>query len=139
MKKNIFKSIINIPLKLINKLVPTKDINFLTYFNSPIKYVRGEWYVTEKIVEQACVLNDIALSGKGKRILDFGCTRNYLSLQCSSLGYEVVGVDLRKYNHTHPNFHSYQKDILEYNDVTGFDYIITISVLEHVGLGFYGK
>lgn len=139
MKRIRFKDILNIPIQLINKLLPKGDINFLSYFNAPIKYVKGEWYVTERIIEQAYALNSISINGKGKRILDFGCTRNYLSIQCASLGYEIVGIDLRKYNHTHPNFQFYQKDLLEFNDKTGFDYIFTLSVLEHVGLGFYGK
>ncbi len=139
MKKNNFKDIINIPMSLINKLVPKRDINFITQFNAPFKYLRGALYVNERIIEQPYALNSIDINGKGKRLLDFGCTRSYMSLQCASLGYEVVGIDLRKYNLTHPNFQFYQKDILELNDTTGFNYIIAVSVLEHVGLGFYGK
>ena len=139
MKKNFFKDIINIITKLLNKLVPKREVDFLSYFNTPIKYIRGDWYVSERIIEQAYVLNNIEINDERKRILDFGCARNYMPLQIASLGHEVVGIDLRNYYHTHPKFQFYQTDILEFKDKIGFDYIISISVLEHVGLGFYGK
>ncbi|MFX1588677.1 MAG: class I SAM-dependent methyltransferase [Promethearchaeota archaeon] len=107
-------------------------------FDTPIKFINRNWYVNERIIEVPFVLNNIELSGQGKRLLDFGCTGSYLALQLASLGYEVIGIDIRYYQFTHPNFTFYKTNILDFEDNKGFDYITSVSVLEHVGLGAYG-
>lgn len=130
-------------LKILKQILNFKTPNlrkkniYLKYFNLPIRIIRDDWYVNARIVEQAFVLNNIDLNPKGKRILEFGCTKSYLPIQLSSLGYEIIGVDLRSYRFSHPNFIFYQGNILDFEDNIGFDYIIAVSVLEHVGLGVY--
>jgi hypothetical protein len=55
------------------------------------------------------------------------------------LGYKVTGLDVRPYPFSHPNFNFIQADILTWQPPVGaFDAVISISTLEHIGLGGYG-
>ena len=134
------------PVSLINMLrryaeqISLKSKNdYSNYVNTPIKFIREEWYVNERIVEIAFAHKHISFNGIGKRALEFGCTRSELALQLASLGYEVLGVDLRKYPFTHPRLKFFQHNILDFEDDEGYDYITAISVIEHIGLGAYGE
>jgi hypothetical protein len=60
-------------------------------------------------------------------------------MQLAALGYQVVGIDLRDYRFTHPNFTFHQLNLLEFVDRKGFDYIVSVSTVEHIGLGAYGE
>jgi len=132
--KNLLKHIIKV-------FSISKPPSYSTYFNTPVKFFKGgEWFVNERIVELAFVNKQIELDGKGKRILEFGCTRSNLALQLASLGYDVVGVDLREYTFTHPRLKFYKGDLMDFEDnKKGFDYITAISSVEHIGLGAYGE
>lgn len=112
---------------------------YAMYFNTPIKFIEGEWFVNERLVEMLFVHNQIAVDGEGRRALEFGCTKSHLALELCSLGYQVVGVDLREYPFNHPNLRFTRCNLLEFEDDAGFDLITTISVLEHIGLGAYGE
>lgn len=92
----------------------------------------------DRIVEIPFVFQNLDLP-KGAKILDFGCSESSLSLHLASLGYRVVGVDLRPYPFTHPNFQFVQGDLLEsgFGDAE-FDAVIAVSTVEHCGLGAYG-
>lgn len=86
-------------------------------------------------------MNFANLSGSIKRVLDFGCCESKISLQLSSLGYEVTGIDLRDYPYKHsmPGFNFIKGDIFENSsDMECFDLIVAISAIEHVGLRVYG-
>jgi 2-polyprenyl-3-methyl-5-hydroxy-6-metoxy-1,4-benzoquinol methylase len=108
-------------------------------FNTPIKFIEGEWSANERLVETLFVHNQIALDGEGQRALEFGCTKSHLALELCSLGYQVVGVDLREYPFCHPNLRFLRCNLLDFEDDKGFDLITSISVLEHIGLGVYGE
>lgn len=112
-------------------------VNRLDYFILPVKDINGKWYITGRSFEIPFIHRHIDPIGKNKRILEFGCSRSYLALQLATLGYEVVGVDLRHYPFSHPNLRFFQMNILDYDDDKCFDYISSVSTLEHVGLGFY--
>jgi SAM-dependent methyltransferase len=116
-----------------------KPPTYSNYFNTPVKFLKQGWFINERIVELAFVHKQIELDGKGKRILEFGCTRSNLALQLASLGYDVVGVDLREYTFTHPRLKFYKGDLMDFEDNEGFDYITAISSVEHIGLGAYGE
>ena len=64
---------------------------YSSYFNTPVKFHGGEWYVNERIVELAFVHHHLHLDGTDKRLLDLGCTRSDLAMQLAALGYQVVG------------------------------------------------
>jgi SAM-dependent methyltransferase len=71
-------------------------------------------------------------------ILDFGCVEDLLPIHLCSLGYRVTGLDFRPYPFSHPNFNFIQADILTWEPIEdGFDAVISVSTVEHVGLGGY--
>lgn len=111
------------------------------YLNPPIRFRNGDWFANERLVELPFVFSQIDLDGSGRRALEFGCTRSTLALQLASLGYEVVGVDLRPYDLLHPNLSFFHGNVLDL-DLAGenaFDLVTAVSVIEHVGLGAYGE
>jgi SAM-dependent methyltransferase len=73
-------------------------------------------------------------------VLDVGSTESLLIYELLHRGYDVTGVDQRPYQEK--NDHTMVLDILSpeltYKPVERFDYIISISVIEHIGLGAYG-
>jgi len=94
-------------------------------------------FITERIVEAPLIFGHLNLE-KG-RILDVGCAESRLPLELASLGYEVYGIDWRKYPLEYPNFVFVQGDICKTNFLDNFfDVVIALSTLEHVGLGAYG-
>ena len=115
------------------------EISYSALFNTPIKFGDNHWFVNERIIEEVFVHSQVPLDAEGQRLLDFGCTRSNLALQLASLGYEVIGVDLRQYPFAHPHFTFHQTNITEFDDAEGFDIITSVSTIEHVGLGAYGE
>ncbi len=113
--------------------------HFEKYFNTPIRFTaNGKWDVNERIVEWPFIISQIEEIDKPKKILDFGCTRSWLSLTLASLGHSVYGIDLRDYPFTHKNLTFQTENILLFS-ASGFDFVISLSTLEHVGLGVYGE
>ena len=126
--------------RAIRKFAPSLlSDTYTQYFNTPVKFVNGDWHTNERIVEVAFALTQIGLDSPGKRVLEFGCTKSDLSLQLASFGYDVTGIDLRPYRFTHPNLSFHQGNVLAYEPQEGFDFITSISVIEHIGLGAYGE
>ncbi len=109
------------------------------FFNTPIRFDIHDWYTNERIVEIAFVHKNMPIDGHGKCVLEFGCSRSDLAIQLASLGYEVVGIDLRHYPFSHPRLNFHQKNILQFEEERKFDFITAISTLEHIGLGAYGE
>ena len=131
---NIFKRI----RQAVSRLI-CGQTNFESFFNVPIQFNRKDRIViNERIVEIPFIFSAITSKNKSKKILDFGCTRSWLSLSLASLGHSVYGIDLRDYPFTHPNFVFQKVNILDFQELN-FDYIISLSTLEHVGLGAYGE
>jgi 2-polyprenyl-3-methyl-5-hydroxy-6-metoxy-1,4-benzoquinol methylase len=108
-------------------------------FNVPIKIDSGKIRsVNERIIELSMVQRFLADLPIGKRILEFGCTRSWLSLSLASMGYKVIGVDLRDFPIKHPNF-SFHKGEIQKLDIEPVDCIVAVSTLEHVGIGAYAE
>lgn len=110
--------------------------NYLRKFNFPVKYNKKfgkewSWKTSERIVEHPFVLKNIS-EDRRYSILDFGCAKSLLPLQLASLGHNVIGVDLRDYEFKHKNFKFFKGNLLDYKLEYKFDYIISISVLEHI-------
>lgn len=68
-------------------------------------------------------------------ILDVGSTESLLIYELRHRGYEVMGFDQRPYQENIAGF--VQGDITKMH-LCDFDYVIAISVVEHIGLGAYG-
>lgn len=124
-------------MKFIYQKILRNDVDIFN-FSLPIGFKKGVMFTTERLVEIPFVFNNIDLDGKGKRILDFGCNQSFLVLQLASLGYETIGIDFLKYPLQYPNFKFIQKNIVELKE-NPFDYIIAVSVIEHIGLKSYHK
>jgi SAM-dependent methyltransferase len=116
-----------------------KDLFIETYFNVPLKFDGAAvYFVNERILEVPFVFAELKAGEGILKILDFGCTRSWLSLSLASLGHHVHGIDLRNYPFAHKNLVFKKQDILDYEG-NDFDLIIALSSLEHVGLGAYGE
>ena len=119
---------------LVRKLLFAQQ--YSTHFNTPVKFFGGGYQVNERIIELPFVFSELPGDGRGHKLLEFGCTRSTLALSLASLGFEVTGVDLRPWDVEHPNFHFRQGNLLDL-DLPTFDFITSVSVIEHVGLGAY--
>jgi SAM-dependent methyltransferase len=94
--------------------------------------------INPRIFEEPFIFQNINLK-KGSKILDIGCCDSKISLQLSTLGYKVTGIDLRNYGYFHPNFKFIKGNFLENQFPDDyFDYVIAISTIEHIGLDAYG-
>jgi 2-polyprenyl-3-methyl-5-hydroxy-6-metoxy-1,4-benzoquinol methylase len=98
----------------------------------------AKFVVSEQVVENAVVLT--SLRPDDRRVLDFGGYESLLPLQLAALGREVWVLDQRRYPFAHPNLRTLCADVLrDPLDVSGsLDVVISISTIEHVGLGRYG-
>ncbi len=76
-----------------------------------------------------------------KRILDVGCCESLLPEELLRRGHMVYGIDIREYPNP-KNFEFYRADITDVEsfpfDPESFDYVISLSTIEHIGLGYYG-
>ncbi len=89
----------------------------------------------ERIVEYGWVLRN--LGDDVNTILDVGCAGTLFPIQLASLGYKVVGIDLRDYPYTHPNFRFVKGDVFDIDKLLPeeqFDAVTLISTLEHIGI-----
>lgn len=112
---------------------------FETHFNVPITFDRTSVRaVNERIIEIPFIFRSIGNENFPLKILDFGCTRSWIPISLASMGHEVHGIDLRYYPFLHSNFTFEQVNILDYAG-SDFDCVISVSTLEHVGLGAYGE
>jgi cyclopropane fatty-acyl-phospholipid synthase-like methyltransferase len=115
-----------------------QEANFETHFNLPLKFQNGSLVATnERIVELPFVFAHIPQGQPPLHILDFGCARSWLSLSLAAMGHQVLGIDLRDYPFQHPQLTFRQENILKLPSEK-FDIVISLSTLEHVGLGAYG-
>lgn len=94
--------------------------------------------MNERIVEIPFAIAAVAALPKGATVLDLGCTESSLPVQLAALGYAVTGFDFRPYPYQHPNLTFVQGDMtqLPFEKET-FASVLSISTLEHVGIGFY--
>lgn len=107
------------------------------FLNYPVQVLDNKVVVNERIVEDAFVVQN--LSPAANTVLDLGCSESYRAIQIASLGFVVYGIDVRDYGFCHPNFHFLRDDFTNTPFADEFfDIILSISALEHVGLGHYG-
>lgn len=94
--------------------------------------------ISEQIVENAMVLTNIP-SGT-RTVLDFGGVESLLPLTFAGLGYHVTVWDQRPYPFAHSLLTTVRGDILHPDKARlgPFDLIVSVSTIEHLGLGSYG-
>jgi SAM-dependent methyltransferase len=94
--------------------------------------------ISERILEHIYV--HTRLPAPPARLLDLGCAESINPIEMASLGFHVVGVDMRTLPLSHPNFEMVQANLisLPFPD-DSFDVVVGLSTIEHVGLGWYGK
>jgi hypothetical protein len=94
--------------------------------------------LSEQIVENAAVLRNIP--APPLRILDFGGVESLLPMTLAALGYQVTVWDQRRYAFVHPLLSVVQHDIFDGlpSGIGQYDVVISISTIEHLGLGSYG-
>ncbi|MDO8569782.1 MAG: methyltransferase domain-containing protein, partial [bacterium] len=68
-----------------------------------------------------------------RQVLEIGHVASSVSLELASLGHEVTGIDLRVYPFNHKNLKSVTGDFLTHNFSSKFDFIYTLSAIEHFG------
>ncbi len=75
------------------------------------------------------------------KILEVGCTQTLFIYELEKLGYETWGVDIRPYQDKLPkNIKFIQGNLLNVDlPKNYFDYIVLVSVLQHIGTGQYGE
>lgn len=98
---------------------------------------KGVYFFSQRSVEYSWVLQNLDLH-RG-RVLDVGCCESALPLWLAHQGLDVHGIDVRDYSFESPEIIFNKEDICnnQYPDEF-FDRIITLSTIEHVGMGAYG-
>jgi len=130
---------IKIKNKIIKNILCLKPITQILYAFPITRKIFFVFSASERVVEIPFVLENIN-SQENSKILDFGCARSPLPLYLANKGYKVIGSDLRDYNLKHPNFKFIKGDFMKIDfSKQYFDVIISVSVLEHVGLEKYGS
>ena len=111
------------------------------WFNPPVavRLMDGEpkvVAVTERILESVFI--HTRLPRPPARLLDLGCAESTNALEMASLGFQVVGVDLRRLPLEHSSLRMVEANLAELPFPDGsFDVVVCLSTLEHVGLGWY--
>ena len=59
-------------------------------------------------------------------------------LHFQTFGHDVVGIDLRTFDYEHKDFKFSKINILDLEE-KDFDFVVSLSTIEHVGLGVYDK
>ncbi len=131
---------------LVFNRVGSKSIYlFLTYLNNVYKkhirhqQLRSLLYSTERVIEIPFCLNNIARTRVSKKkslkILELG---DVIAKKLASEGNDVLLVDLNPDSHTAANLRILKHDIAEVKlPTSSFDVVVSISSLEHIGLGAY--
>ncbi len=119
----------------IYEIKDNKLINFVRFLRGNTSVAK--LYCNERIVEYPFVLRNLDLP-VGSKVLEIGATMSALSFMLACLGHKVVALDVRDYEFKHPNLTFIKADFFDFKTNEVFDCIICVSVLEHMGLGFYG-
>jgi SAM-dependent methyltransferase len=95
-----------------------------------------ESFLGSRYIEYPYVIKQIIkLIPRGSKVLLIGCAGDPLSTILPSLGFKVIGIDLKNVNIRYPDFEFVLADIRKtmFPD-SYFDAAVAVSVIEHVGL-----
>jgi SAM-dependent methyltransferase len=115
------------------------------WVNNPVQvaYAPGEVAVStvhERIVEVPYTFRALSRLAPGSRVLDVGSAESTVALSLATLGYRVTALDLRPYPFEHPLLDVVAAPLEEWEPPKEpFDAVISISAIEHFGLGAYGE
>jgi hypothetical protein len=114
------------------------------WFNPPvsIEYRPGAveiGRVNERAAEVPYVFRGLAGLAPGARVLDVGAAESIVALSLASLGYEVTALDPRPYPFSHPRLVTVASTLEDWNHTGVFDAVVSLSTIEHLGLGAYGQ
>jgi len=115
------------------------------WVNNPVQvaYGPGEVEVStihERIVEVPYAFRAISRLPAGSRILDVGSAESTMALSLAALGYRVTALDLRPYPFEHPLLEVVAEPLERWErPEQPFDAVVSISAIEHFGLGAYGE
>lgn len=95
----------------------------------------------QDVVRVASALNDYDFTGK--KVLVVGCNEDPFANLFAELGADVTGLDLRGYSNTEldtgwpePLYKHIVGDAVTHNFTEKYDLCVTVSVVEHIGLGW---
>jgi hypothetical protein len=120
------------------------DAQASLWFNPPLSLSHHPGTVTvgtvnERVVEVPYTVSKVCALPVGSAVLDFGAMESTLSFSLASLGYQVTALDLMPYPLDHPNVTVVAEQVEGWvGPERPFDAIVSLSTLEHVGLGGYG-
>ena len=124
-------------LRYVNALWP-RGLAFLPLFDRCIWFYHPNAVFTERIVENPLFLKRALSYDTGARILDVGCNGSLMVPYLLATGYAVDGIDLRPPGYSHPHFRYFQGDVCKLGESWDieerYEFIYSISVLEHIGL-----
>lgn len=115
------------------------------WFNPPVVVHHAEGRVevgsvNERIIEIPFVFAQLSHTEPGSRLLDVGSSESYLALQLASYGYRTTALDLHPYPFQHPNLTVVAQSLEQWEGPEEpFDAAISLSSIEHFGLGAYGE
>jgi 2-polyprenyl-3-methyl-5-hydroxy-6-metoxy-1,4-benzoquinol methylase len=93
----------------------------------------------ERIVELPYALKALSGVPAGARVLDVGAAESTLAFSLACLGYEVTAVDPRGYPFEHPRLRVVEGAVEDVDIADGFDAVVCLSTIEHIGLAAYGQ
>jgi SAM-dependent methyltransferase len=106
-------------------------------------FVRKEELLHERFIDYAWVLSNIEpiRVGWGEKgvqyfhnILDAGCGGSFMPLLLATLGHEVTAIDAHPMDYQLPQYTFVQGNLTSFHLDQKFDYIYSLSTLEHVGV-----
>jgi SAM-dependent methyltransferase len=115
------------------------------WVNNPVQVAYGPGevevsFIHERIVEVPYTFRALSRLPAGARILDVGSAESTVALSLAALGYRVTALDLRPYPFEHPLLEVVASSLEEWEPPEQpFDAVISISAIEHFGLGAYGE
>ena len=145
----------DLPLERLDESL-ARVINFATsrhgfydqaglWFNPPVEVALSAGaaapvQVNERIVEVPFAMAALGRLEQGAHVLDIGAAESTFALSAASLGHIVTAVDPRPLGYSHPNLHSYQSSLEDWDAPSDpFAAAFLISTIQHVGLGAYGE
>lgn len=106
------------------------------------KLLESEFTITDRVYEYAFILRHLIGKPKG-RIIDLGVVSGicYLPTVLTQMGFEYHGIDMRPFSLEWPGYIHHVCNVLKENlpfSDNSIDYAISVSTIEHVGIGAYG-
>lgn len=102
-------------------------------------FLEIDWECRERVLEYPWLYRCLNSLPDKARVLDIGCAESPLVFELASMGYDVIGLDLRDYPLTHPNLQFVIGNIFWLPFLSAsFDFVSAISTVEHLGIPTWG-